>query len=283
MRIRTALMLTAVLFSIQIGFAQVPTKVGDSTKNKQRNVIYITWDGFRWQEFFGGAQPSYISKDAGVDKIELVTKLYGRESENERREVLLPFIWNTISIHGQIFGDQSRHAPARIENKHKFSFPGYNEMFSGFPDDIRIASNDKVPNPNVTVLEFLQGRPGFAGRVGAVATWDVFPSIFNVERSGIYVHAGNGPVPNKTPTDREQLLNEVIADVVTLWHDNQIDAITMQAAREYLVNQKPRVLFVGLGETDEWGHARRYDRYLHAGASRGRFCPAIVGTDSIAA
>jgi phosphopentomutase len=38
----------------------------------------------------------------------------------------------------------------------------------------------------------------------------------------------------------------------------------MQAAREYLLRQKPRVFFIGLGETDEWAHARRYDRYLHS-------------------
>jgi phosphopentomutase len=49
-----------------------------------------------------------------------------------------------------------------------------------------------------------------------------------------------------------------------LWPDNQLDVITMQVAREYLLKHKPRVFFIGLGETDEWGHGRRYDRYLHA-------------------
>ena len=60
------------------------------------------------------------------------------------------------------------------------------------------------------------------------------------------------------------MLNEMIKDTVVLWPDNQIDSITIQAAREYLLLKKPRVLFIGLGETDEWGHGRRYDRYLHA-------------------
>ena len=35
-------------------------------------------------------------------------------------------------------------------------------------------------------------------------------------------------------------------------------------ATEYLQRKKPRVFFIGLGETDEWGHGRRYDRYLYA-------------------
>jgi hypothetical protein len=262
MWIRLLVVFGFVLIGCSQGTAQ--TNDSNSSNRKSRNVIFVTWDGFRWQEFFGGAQQVYLSKDAGVDKVEAVTKQYWRESEVERREVLLPFIWSTLAKQGQIFGDQSRHAPARLENKHKFSYPGYNEMFSGFADDVRIDSNKKVPNPNVTVLEFLNRQPGFAGKVGAVATWDVFPSILNEERSGIYVHAGTVPIPSSSPTDRESMLNEMIADAVVLWQGNQIDVITMQAAREYFLKQKPRVLFVGLGETDEWGHGRRYDRYLHA-------------------
>jgi hypothetical protein len=229
-----------------------------------RNVIYITWDGFRWQEFFGGAQVDYIAKDAGVADVDGLKKRFWRESESERRETLLPFVWTKIAREGQIFGDPNHNSPARITNKLKFSYPGYSEMFVGYPDDERITSNDKKPNPNVTVLEFLNRRPGFEGRVAAIATWDVFPSIINTERSGVYVHAGITPIPGPGLTSREEMLNELIADTVILWPGNQIDSLTMQAATEYLQRVKPRVLFIGLGETDEWGHARRYDRYLHA-------------------
>ncbi len=33
---------------------------------------------------------------------------------------------------------------------------------------------------------------------------------------------------------------------------------------EYFKRQRPRVLYIGLGETDEFAHAGRYDHYLHA-------------------
>jgi len=33
-----------------------------------------------------------------------------------------------------------------------FSYPGYNELFSGFADD-SVNSNDKKNNPNITVFE----------------------------------------------------------------------------------------------------------------------------------
>lgn len=229
-----------------------------------RNVIYITWDGFRWQEFFGGAQELFLSKDAGVADVEGLKKAFWRESEAERREALLPFVWTVMAKQGQVFGDPAAHSLARIENHHKFSYPGYSEMFCGFADDERIASNGKFPNPNVTVLEFLNRRPGFEGKVAGIATWDVFPFILNQPRAGHYVHAGVTPIVGHELSDREQLLNEMIQDTVVLWPNNQIDAIAIQAAREYLVRHQPRVLFIGLGETDEWGHGRRYDRYLHA-------------------
>lgn len=246
------------LFASACAFAAEPVKQPD------QNVVYVTWDGFRWQEFFGGAQEPYISKDAGVADVELLRQRFLRDDWQQRREALLPFVWTVMAKQGQIFGDPDSNAPAKIRNKHKFSYPGYSEMFCGFPDDDRIASNGKFPNPNVTVLEFLNGRPGFEGRVAGIATWNVFPFILNQSRAKIYVHAGITPIPGDDLSDRQKLLNEMIQDTVVLWPDNQIDSITIQAAREYLVRKKPRVLFIGLGETDEWGHGRRYDRYLNA-------------------
>ena len=240
-----------------------------------RNVIYITWDGFRWQEFFGGAQQLYISKDAGVADVEGVKKRFWREDDTERREALLPFVWTVIAKQGQIFGDATRNAPAKIANTMKFSYPGYSEMFVGYPDDERIKSNGKFPNPNVTVLEFLNRRPGFEGKVAAVATWDVFPSIINQERSGVYVNAGIAPIPGSDLTANEKKLNEKIRDTVALWPDNQIDSITLEVATEYLKRKQPRVLFIGLGETDEWGHGRRYDNYLNAAHSADAFLKGL--------
>ena len=42
-------------------------------------------------------------------------------------------------------------------------------------------------------------------------------------------------------------------------------------ALEYLRTRHPRVLYVMLGETDEWAHGRRYDLYLDAAQRNDRF------------
>ncbi len=251
-------------FGFWLLFATSSLLVAAEPAHSHRNVIYITWDGFRWQEFFGGAQELYISKDAGVADVEAIKQRFWREDEQQRREALLPFVWTVMAKQGQIFGDPAKNAAAKIENKHKFSYPGYSEMFCGFPDDIRIASNNKFPNPNVTVLEFLNHRPGFEGKVAGIATWDVFPFILNQQRAKIDVYAGITPIPGDHLSAEQHRLNEKIKETPILWKDNQIDSIILDAAREYLVLKKPRVLFIGLGETDEWGHGRRYDKYLTA-------------------
>jgi len=82
----------------------------------------------------------------------------------------------------------------------RFSYPGYNEILSGFPDP-RIDSNDRKPNPNVTVLEWLNGRPGFSGKVAAFASWELLPWIVNTERSHIPAN-GDGPPITDPKTER---------------------------------------------------------------------------------
>ena len=56
-------------------------------------------------------------------------------------------------------------------------------------------------------------------------------SILNQQRSGLYVNAGIVPIPGDSLTDREKLLNEMIADTVVLWPDNQIVSATGVALR----------------------------------------------------
>ena len=167
-------------------------------------------------------------------------------------------------------------ALARLTNGLLFSYPGYSEMFAGKADP-RIDSNNKVPNPNVTVLEWLNKRPGFEGRVAAFGSWDVLPSILNTERSRIPVGSGWMAVPNPT-TDRERAINQLAADLPRHWDYGPLDAPVVYAAIETLRTRKPRVLYVMLGEGDEWAHQGRYDLYLDATFRADRFIERIWTT-----
>jgi hypothetical protein len=143
----------------------------------------------------------------------------------------------------------------------KFSYPGYNEILTGFADPA-IDSNAKKPNLNFTVLEWLHRKPAFTGKVAAYSAWDVTPFIINRERCGFPVMGGWEPVPEPEPNARQQLLNDLIADTTRPNAAEVIDSILYQAAREHLLRHRPRVMFVGFLETDHWGHAGRYDHLL---------------------
>jgi hypothetical protein len=259
------LALTLSLLPPGSGVAQAPA----------RNVVVITLDGLRWQEMFTGADRAYFKQDksgvAGASE-----KRFWRPAPEERRAVLVPFMWSTIASKGQIFGDPSKASRAHLTNGLWFSYPGYNEMFSGVADP-RIDSNDKVPNPNVTVLEWLNGRPGFQGRVAAFGSWDVLPFIVNAGRSRIPVGTGFTPVPSPK-TERERAINELATDLPAYWSYGPFDAPIVYAALESLRTSQPRVLYIMLGEGDEWAHAGRYDLYLDATLRADRFIERVWNT-----
>jgi len=243
-----------------------------------KNVVVVTLDGFRHQEFFAGADETLIDeKSGGVQDTDRLRSRYWRDTAEERRKALLPFFWSKIATQGQIFGDRARRAPASLTNGLKFSYPGYSEMFCGFADP-RVNSNDKVPNPNPSVLEFLNERPAFKGRVAAYCTWDVFPSIFRTQQNGLPVLAGWSPMRDEPLSERQRALNVMIAQLPHYWEGNAFDAVTIEGAKEHLRRHKPRVLYIALGETDEWAHERRYDLYLDAAHAADRFVEGLWKT-----
>jgi hypothetical protein len=177
------------------------------------NVLIVTFDGLRVQEMFGGYDAALNDKaDGGVSKPEPLQTRFDRATPEARREALLPFIRSVVAREGQILGDPSRSSRVRVTNGLWFSYPGYNEMLAGFADP-RVDSNDKKPNPNLTVLEWLNRRAGFEGRVAAFASWDVLPFIVAAERS--LVHANeDGPAVLEPASDRDRLLNAFTAFLV---------------------------------------------------------------------
>ncbi len=223
---------------------------------KTKNVILITLDGLRWQEVFSGADSRLVWK-AGAAAEDFLS-----DSPDERRLLLMPFFWNTVANEGILFGNRSVGNRVDVTNGRVFSYPSYNEILTGFVDD-SIDSNDKIPNRNVTVLEWVNQQPGFIGRVAAFTSWDVFPFIINEERSGVPVNSGFEAAAGDI-TDREAFLNRLQVEVATPWVWERFDVFTHYMALEYLARKRPRLLFIAYGDTDEFAHSDDYGAYLKA-------------------
>jgi hypothetical protein len=233
-------------------------------ETKTKNIIFVMTDGLRWQEVFGGADAALMNKENGaVVNVDALKEKYWREDAKARREALMPFLWTVFAKNGQIYGNRNLGSDAHVTNTMFFSYPGYNETLCGFPDDARINSNDKNPNPNVTVLEWLHRKPAYRGKVAAFAAWDTFGAIFNSARAGFPVNVGYEPLKAGPTTPQIELLNRLKVETHA-WNAEPFDPFTFHTALEYLKQRKPRVLFLSLGETDEWAHEGKYSEYLGA-------------------
>jgi hypothetical protein len=235
------------------------------------NVILVTMDGLRWQELFGGAERRLIHGDEGkVRDVEVLERRFWHDEPKVRRERLMPFFWQVVARRGQVFGSPDHNSLVRVTNGLFFSYPGYNELLSGRGDP-RIDSNEKRANPNVTVLEWLNGLDHYRGRIVAFSSWDVFPFILNSERSGIAVSAGWQPLPGVTQSPELEQLHQLATELPPIWPGVRFDVFTFRAALEYLTSHKPRVLYVAFDETDDWAHEGRYDLYLDAAHRNDRY------------
>lgn len=245
---------------------------------KTQNLFLIVSDGLRWQEVFNGAEEPLLSKTlGGVHDTNALRAAFWRDTPEARRQALFPFLWGTIARQGQIFGNQAKGSVVIMTNGLNFSYPGYNEILTGLAGS-RIDSNDKKPNPNVNVFEWLNTRRNFRGKVVVFATWDVFPYIFNCERSGLPIWPSWEPRFTHNEAAAPPLLNELLNDTTPIVEGVAYDAFLFHAVMEYVARKKPRLGFIGFGETDEWPHATRYDQYLTAAHHVDRFVQRLWET-----
>ncbi|MGZ3850782.1 MAG: alkaline phosphatase family protein [Flavisolibacter sp.] len=246
-------------------FALLVLATGICRAQQTENLIIITTDGFRWQEVFKGMDGE-IGRDPRFNQGDSAYLFanYWSNDEAERRKKLLPFLWSTIGTKGQLYGNRTLGNKVNNANPYWFSYPGYNEIMTGYADTA-VNSNDYKANPHVTVLEFFNHQPGLKGKVAAFGAWDAFDRILNEKRSGIPVVSAFDPSGGEHPTNRQQLINKMLADSYKPWLKEEcLDVFTHYGAMETLKTARPKVLYIAYGETDEWAHAGTYRSYLDA-------------------
>jgi hypothetical protein len=235
-----------------------------ATARQTENVVLIVSDGLRWQEIFTGADAALLNEKEGGSWLAAkeLRHRYWRNDPERRRELLFPFLWGTVARQGQLFGNQAKLSVARVMNGKAYSYPGYNEMATGYPNDA-IDSNEFGPNPNPTVFEWLNGQDEYRGHVAVYGTWVRFEDIFNKNRSHLVMQTGwNLPAADPHEGSRDALLRELFASTTRFDEEDCPNSLLQIPLLDYVRGGEARVLFVGYGETDNWAHAGRYDLVL---------------------
>lgn len=236
-----------------------------SQTTRTKNVIIITFDGLRWKELFRGADSAFLFGKTfnSQDSAELIKKFWGKDMQ-ERRKKLMPFFWNTVAKMGQIYGNRDAGNFVNVKNRYWFSYPGYNEMFTGYPDTL-VNSNNFPPNPNITVQEFINKQPGYKNKVAAFTSWNAFDRILNEKRSGYVVNAGYENLAGTNLTPVQKALNEQQHFLPKIFGSTERpDAVTYVMAKDYLKQNHPKLLQLSFIDTDAFGHQGKYDFYLDA-------------------
>jgi hypothetical protein len=258
--------------TVLLGLILLPGASHAAPVPRTKTIVLIVSDGLRWQEIFTGADPLLLNEKNGGSWLpeEQLKKKYWRAAPAERRRILFPFIWGTFAAKGQIFGNQAQGSVARVTNGVAFSYPGYNEMTTGFPNP-RIDSNEFGPNPTMTVFEWLNRAPEFAGKVAIFGTWSIYDDIFNKARSHLVMQTGWSTPRKSGDARKDALLAELFATTTRFDEEDVYNSYLQVALLDYVRTGQPRALFVGYGETDNWAHQGRYDLVLDS-ANRMDHC-----------
>jgi hypothetical protein len=244
-----------ILFSIFLFF--VITSISAQEKSCD-HLIIVTVDGVRWQEIFTGADSSLLFSNNTIDNNLINQSLYWDSNIEARRKLLMPFTWNFIANHGQLYGNRNYGNKMTVKNKFRFSYSGYNEIFSGYADNL-IMGNIPINNKNINVLEFLNNNNSFKDSIAVFTSWNLFPYIFNKNRSKLIINSGYCfPQNDSMITEQE----EFEKDIIKIKESTRKDMLTYIAAKEYLQTKKPKIMHIGFGEADEFAHHKLYNNYL---------------------
>lgn len=245
----------------ELWFLLLVTTLLPGAERKTRHLVLVTADGLRRQEIFTGIDPRLMrEKAAHMDKEDDLRRQYWAETPQQRREKLFPFLWKTLVPQGVVLGNIDRGSTVSVTNAYRVSYPGYSEILTCRAQDDRIRNNDPVQNPIPTVLEYLQQQWRLNRfQVALFGSWERFRQVGESRPGSIFLNAG---YQDSDATPRIADLSRAQHEALSPWGEVRHDYVTLEMALDYLRILKPRVLYLSLGETDDWAHDKRYDRVL---------------------
>ena len=217
-------------------------------------MVLVVLDGVRWQEVFGGADRA-LAAERGLNPIAWAGP-----------RALLPNVSRLLESHAVALGAPG-HGEIVATDAQLISMPGYLEIFAGHPNPA-CDSNDCARSPSRTFVDDLvdSGGPGDAA---VVASWPNIARAAAANPSRFVVTAGRhrvegGAVLRTDDATAALLDGGARARAFPGEGDYRPDAITAKLALRVLATRRPRFLFVGLGDADEYGHRNDYRSYLEA-------------------
>lgn len=190
-------------------------------------MILVTVDGARWQEIFDGTDTAL-----------------SRAPKRSAREIV-PNLDRLARERGAAIGAPGRGV-IRATGPNFVSLPGYTEILTGRAP---IGCQDNTC-PTIAVPTLLDEAFASGSSVAAFGSWEMLDRAVSAYPASFPVSCGRHDDPRIDPWPGSG--------------DFRPDRLTAAAALAYLEEQRPDVLYVGLGEPDEYGHRGDYAGYVRA-------------------
>lgn len=235
---------------------------------RTQSVILVTLDGVRIEELFAGMDAAIAASTAedGYSEIDVARDRYWRRSAEERRLALMPFFWGTLAPNGVVLGNPEIGSRVKVRNNIKWSSPGYIEIMTGAPQ-AEVVDNALVRYPHLTIAEYIVAELRLEkSKVAQFGSWDGFKLAASSTDGAFVMNGAYEALPPELSTPDMDSLVALRKDIQGLWEESSNDVMTFRLAQSYLTQHKPRFLWLGLSQSDDWAHAARYDRlldYLH--------------------
>jgi len=211
-------------------------------KDSGNNVIFVTFDGVRHQEFFGGQDPAR----GGV-----------------KGKSVFPFIEKAISPLGVVFGHQPSGGEMLASNFALLSLPAYQSIFTGKYQSSCVTNECSRVIEETFVERLLREYALPRTQVATIASWKQLRLAVEAKENATFVNVGQVPLDDGIIDKTQIAINEQQERDLPSWGTaSRYDRYTFDHAKHYLEKHHPRFMYISFNDSDEWAHKGNYPNYI---------------------
>jgi hypothetical protein len=219
-------------------------------------VILVTLDGVRTREFFEGTDPYHDSK-----------------FNPSERGVIFRTLWEKHASNGVVFGKNGSY---RIASDVAVSLPSYQALMTGHSTHCQNNQCGRVKEE--TVLEAVRRELDLKkSEVAVFGSWKGMKN--STARSSRTIFRSIFPDFKSYAGDRTlRKLRHASALDRPEWAGSRKDRYTWEMGMHYLKSYCPRLLYVSLVDSDEYGHEGDYRGYVGSLRTYDTYLDTLVNT-----